>query len=762
MKNILSAILFLILFLKSASAQTPAVIPFPENIKMGDGYFSFDANTKCYFEKGTELWKSSVNILQQKLRLAAGIRFNISNQPVEKNVLKIRRSKDTLPAEGYRLHITHNAVDIEATEPTGVFYAIQTLMQLLPPEIESRQINPDVKWDLPIAEIMDKPAFQYRGLMLDVSRHYLPFDFLKKMVDAMAYQKLNRLHLHLTDDQGWRMEIKKYPKLTSVGSVRSGTLIGRYPGKGYDHIEHKGFYTQQQLRELVQYASERHVVIIPEIELPGHSSAAIAAYPELSCDPSTTKQVQQTWGVFNDVFCPTEYTFQFIQDVLDEVMSVFPSPYIHIGGDECPKESWKRSSFCQDLIKSKELKDEHGLQSYFIQRVEKYINGKGRKIIGWDEILEGGLAPNATVMSWRGISGGVEAAKQMHDVIMSPVDNCYLNLYQSEDPSDSIAWGGLTSLKKVYNYDPMPAILKPEERKYIKGVQANLWTEYINSPALAEFMLFPRLLAIAESGWSVNKPGFEHFSERVAYQFSRLKKMGINHSSHLYELSLKQEFLPAERKLRFELKGTPQGKNIYYQLNNGATPSYDKPFFVDGEGTIKVLAKLNGLQTDAIYYHYNINLASGKATGLKQKADPPYHRAGDLAWANGILGSDTRYTDDEWLGWNGKDFEGLLNLGVDSKFSSASIRFFNAPGSWVYLPATVEVYASSDGIQYNLISKQSVERSADAKVFTIALNFQEIKARYVKVVAKNHGIIQQGAPGEGNPAWLFVDEVVLK
>lgn len=752
----------LFLFVQKAFSQTPSIIPYPDDIQVSEGFFKFDSQTVCFFENGSASWKQAILPLQKKLKIAAGLDLKISQQSRQQNIIRVIKSNSLSVPEGYRLSVSKNTIIVEAHDEAGVFYAVQTILQMLPPEIESGKLVRDRSWEVPCLEIQDKPAFSHRGLMLDVSRHYLPFDFLKKMVDALAYQKMNRLHLHLTDDQGWRMEIKKYPKLTSVGSVRSGTLIGRYPGKGYDNIEHKGFYTQEQLRDLVAYAKDRHITIIPEIELPGHSSAAIAAYPELSCYPSGTKLVQQTWGVFNDVFCPTDYTFNFIQDVLDEVMNVFPSQYIHIGGDECPKESWKQSAFCQDLIRSKGLKDEHGLQSYFIQRIEKYINSKGKKIIGWDEILEGGLAPNATVMSWRGIGGGIEAARQLHDVIMTPGDNCYLNLYQSEDPADSIAWGGLVTLKKVYNYNPIPDELKPEERKYIKGVQANLWTEYIKTPALAEFMLFPRLLAIAESGWTSKKPGFENFSQRVADQFVRLKQMGINHSNHLYELSLKQEFISDQKKLRFELKGTPNGKNIFYHLNDQSVKEYKEPFMVDSEGTIKVMSILNGLQTDAIYYHYNISLASGKGILLKTKADPPYHRAGDLAWANGVLGSETRYTDDEWLGWNGKDFEGVLKLDGEAGFSSMAVRFFNAPGSWVHLPAALELYASDDGVEYKLINSTKVQSSAESGVKTISINFPKMKSNFLKVVAQNHGIIAKGLPGEGNPAWLFVDEVVVK
>lgn len=758
--DIKKAFLFILFSFHCKQNFAQSLIPYPEQFVKNAGHFTIDQHTNYWIEDGIASWDSALLTLKEKLFSSSGIKLSRSFQNRENQLIRIRKATEPMQPESYRLSIREHAIEISAVDVSGVFYAVQTVLQLLPAAIETLGPGSNKIWKVPCAEINDKPAFSYRGLMLDVSRHFMPLSFLKKMVDALASMKMNRLHLHLTDDQGWRMEIKKYPRLTSVGSVRGGTLIGRFPGKGYDQVEHKGYYSQEQLKELVQYAKQRQVAIIPEIELPGHSSAAIAAYPDLSCDPSGKKEVQQTWGVFNDVYCPTEFTFQFIQDVLDEVMNVFPSTYIHIGGDECPKESWKQSAFCQQLIREKGLKDEHGLQSYFIQRVEKYINSKGRKIIGWDEILEGGLAPNATVMSWRGEAGGIQAAKQSHDVIMTPDGYCYLNFYQSEDPNDSIAWGGLTTLKRVYEYDPVPAVLNPDERKYIKGVQANLWTEYIKSPALAEFMLFPRIFAIAETGWSIRKPGFQHFSMRVANQFDRLKAKGINYSSHLFELSLKQQFLPDLRRLRFSLSGTPDGKNIFYQLKGKPIVHYTAPFTVGGSGTIKVMSMLKGRQTDAIYYHYNINPASGKAYSLKYKADPPYHRAGDLAWANGILGSETRYTDDEWLGFNGKDFEGVIRLDGKTGVSGISARFFNATGSWVYLPSMVQVYASDDGVEYRLVDSKKIEPSS-LTVFTAELKFPVLQTAFLKVVARNHGIIQKGSPGEGYPAWLFVDEVIL-
>jgi hexosaminidase len=409
----------------------------------------------------------------------------------------------------YLMHITRNRVMITGDNATGSFYGIQSLIQLLPMEKKKNLM-------IPCLEIEDKPRFAYRGMHLDVGRHFMPVEFVKQYIDFIAMYKMNTFHWHLTEDQGWRIEIKKYPKLTQVGAYRGGTIIGHHPGTGNDNKPYGGFYTQEQVKDIVKYAADRFITVIPEIELPGHASAAIAAYPQLSCFPdestkhapkvvwsgdSSGKQVQQSWGVYADVFCPSEYTFKFLENVMDEVMQLFPSKYIHIGGDECPKDNWKRSDFCQQLIKEKNLKDEHGLQSYFIQRIEKYLNSKGKQIIGWDEILEGGLAPNATVMSWRGEKGGIEAAKQKHNVIMTPGGWVYFDHSQTKN-EDSVTIGGYTTVQKVYDYEPIPAELSPDESKYVLGAQANLWTEYIKTPSKAEYMIFPRMSALSEVLWS--------------------------------------------------------------------------------------------------------------------------------------------------------------------------------------------------------------------------------------------------------------------
>jgi hexosaminidase len=403
--------------------------------------------------------------------------------------------------------------------------------------------------DITYISIKDYPRFAYRGMMLDVGRYFYPVEYVKQFIDYLALHKMNYFHWHLTEDQGWRIEIKKYPRLTTVGAYRNGTIIGRYPGKGNDGIRHGGFYTQDQVKDIVAYAAKRYITVIPEIEMPGHASAAIASYPFLSCFPeestthpkntawsgdSTGKQVQQVWGVQKDVFKPSEETFKFLEDVLDEVIALFPSKLIHIGGDECPKDNWKRSEFCQNLIKEKGLKDEHGLQSYFIQRIEKHLNSKGRSIIGWDEILEGGLAPNATVMSWRGEKGGIESAVQHHNVIMTPNTYVYFDYSQSK-VDDSLSIGGFIPLKKVYGYEPHPAVLSEEEKKYILGGQGNMWTEYISTPKKLEYMMFPRASALSEVLWSPKETRqYNDFTRRLVKQFKRYDLWGANYSkAHL-------------------------------------------------------------------------------------------------------------------------------------------------------------------------------------------------------------------------------------
>jgi hexosaminidase len=527
----------------SALAQDINIIPKPTRVETKPGSFTITPATAIVLaESGLE---RSAQFLNDYLQKFYGFKLPVlKNTSSHKNniVLDIEQIDHPVPG-AYSMVVSANGIEIGGAGSVGTFYAVQSLIQLLPMQ-KTKSLA------VPFVEIADKPRFAYRGMHLDVGRHFFTVEFVKKYIDFIAMYKMNTLHWHLTEDQGWRIEIKKYPKLTQVGAYRNGTIIGHHPGKGNDNQKDGGFYTQEQVKDIVKYAADRYITVVPEIEMPGHASAAIAAYPQLSCFPeeptrpatnvawagdNTGKQVQQGWGVYPDVFAPTEYTFGFLQDVLDEIIPLFPGRYIHIGGDECPKDNWKRSGFCQQLIKEKGLKDEHGLQSYFIQRMEKYLNSKGKQIIGWDEILEGGLAPNATVMSWRGEKGGIEAAKQKHNVIMTPGGWMYFDHSQTKN-EDSVVIGGYTTVQKVYSYEPLPAELSPEETKYVLGAQANVWTEYMSNPAKVEYMIFPRMSALSEVLWTDRKaknwPGFE---KRLKNEFKRYEWWNVNYSKAFFD-----------------------------------------------------------------------------------------------------------------------------------------------------------------------------------------------------------------------------------
>ncbi|MDU8886986.1 beta-N-acetylhexosaminidase [Yeosuana sp. MJ-SS3] len=540
------------------TANDYQVIPKPLKLEMHPGKFLVDENTKIV---GNEILKNEGEFLASILSAATGTTINFSSEGSGNITLKLDNTIEN--EEGYTLNVVFNNIEISGKTTKGVFYGIQTLRQLIPLNIESAELT------IPAVVIIDSPRFKYRGMHLDVARHFFPIDFVKKYIDLIAMHKMNTFHWHLTEDQGWRIEIKKYPKLTEIGAWRYGTIIGKHPGTGNDQKKYGGFYTQEDIKEIVAYATSKHVAVIPEIELPGHSSAAIAAYPSLSCFPEeptlilstskrtniemgsdkgkeiqgsgTPKIVQETWGVFNDVYCAgKDETFIFLQDVLDEVIPLFPSEYIHIGGDECPKANWERCSDCQKRIKVEGLHDEHELQSYFITRIEKYLNSKGKKIIGWDEILEGGLAPNATVMSWRGTQGGIEAAKQKHDVIMTPNHSCYFDHYQvktdEEKANEPLAIGGNISVKDVYAYEPIPEELTSEEQKYVLGAQANLWTEYIKTTDYAEYMILPRMTALSEVVWaSKENKDWDDFSQRLKTMRKHYDVLGLNYAKHTFK-----------------------------------------------------------------------------------------------------------------------------------------------------------------------------------------------------------------------------------
>ena len=552
-KIFLSALTLLFTFIVySSKAQNPntsgiSIIPWPQEVQVGKGHFVLNKNTVIVVPKNNADALRIAQMLADKLKKAAGITLPIRQENLSdrKNsiIFGLNAGATDLGKEGYKLSVSKQRAQLNANEAAGLFYGLQTIYQLLPAEIESETVMKGIKWLIPGVEIKDVPRFGWRGMHLDVSRHMFSVEFIKKYIDNMAMHKLNTFHWHLTDDQGWRLEIKKYPKLTEIGGWRKETLIGhvaidtphRFDGKPYG-----GYYTQEQAKEIVAYAKDRFITVIPEIDMPGHATAAIAAYPELG-DTGKQIDVETYWGVFSNLFNVREETFGFLEDVLTEVMAIFPAEYIHIGGDEAAKDGWKKSAEIQQKIKELGLKDEHELQSYFIKRMERFINAKGRKMIGWYEILEGGLAPNATVMSWQGVEGGILAAKSKHDVIMTPIQHLYFWFYQGNRKTEPLAGDGYLPLEKVYRYEPVPPQLKPEETKYILGAQACAWTEYMPDESTVEYMVFPRISALSEVVWSPKEvKDWKGFTDRLGKQYKRYDYRKINYAKIPFDIGLEE------------------------------------------------------------------------------------------------------------------------------------------------------------------------------------------------------------------------------
>ncbi len=676
-----------------------------------------------------------------------------------------------LDEEEYTLEISSDKVTVRAGSSAGVQYALTSLGQIA----EHRG------YPLPVAVVRDKPKFKYRGMHLDVGRHFFDVADVKKYLDYMAMYKYNNFHWHLTEDQGWRIEIKKYPRLQEVAAFRKETLIGHYsdqPHK-FDGKRYGGYYTQEEVREIVRYASDRHINVIPEIEMPGHSLAALAAYPQLGCrldrtaseDGNTGKlsegqdqpayEVATKWGVFEDVYCPTEYTFGFLEDVIDEVIQLFPGKYIHIGGDEVPKVSWKNSLFCQNLIREKGLDNEEDLQSYFITRMEKYINSKGRQIIGWDEILEGGLAPNATVMSWRGIEGGLAAARQDHDVIMTPGSHCYFDHYQSESPDEPVAIGGLTTVEKVYHWEPVPPELEPEKQKYILGGQANLWTEYIPDFSKVEYMVFSRGMAMSEALWGTNKD-YAEFLKRFLIHEAWWRKKGANMANHIYDLyPVIAGGNGSPVTVSFHV---PEGEQIIMSTGKGdkARVLPGIPVKLDKGAKYSFAIDRKDIKPRACVIEVNDHPGRHAILTLDSMPDQKYKGHGAASLNNGIRGPIKKFNHPEWLGWQGPDASGVYDFGKAHKISNVTFRFFNEPGSWIHLPSGVELLVSNDGKDWQEAAKTSIsDGSVTGQILDVALDISSPPARYLKFRVKSAGTILPGNPGAGDRSWLFMDEIII-
>lgn len=739
------------------------LVPYPAKVYEQKGEFELTAATTIVAKD--EKAQPVADFLQSLLRTASGFEIAVEEKG-STNAIQLE-IVDGMEDEAYTLSVKSNKVVIKASSGAGLFYGVQTFRQLLPAEIESKTaIQQD--WKVACVEIEDEPRYSYRGMHLDVARHFYPVEFIKKFIDMLALHKMNRFHWHLTEDQGWRIEIKKYPKLQEIAAYRDETLIGHYSDQPhqFDGQRYGGYYTQEEIKEVVAYAQKRFVTVIPEIEMPGHSLAALSAYPELGCTDGPFKSATK-WGIFEDVYCPKEETFEFLENVLLEVFELFPSKYIHIGGDECPKAAWKKSQFCQDLIARENLKDEHGLQSYFISRMEKFINSHGRQIIGWDEILEGGLAPNATVMSWRGTEGGIAAARQGHDVIMTPTSHCYLDYYQSSSSNEPLAIGGFLPLKKVYNYEPTPTdSLTAEQEKHILGTQGNVWTEYMKTSAHVEYMAFPRALALAEINWSPKSArNYENFLKRLSNHFKRLDVMNVNYAKHIFDVSAKLGRNDKDA-LTVELNTlSPKGEVRY--TTNGETPTMEAAIYKNpvelGEGNeVQAVVFEDGKPiSNVLAMPFRKHKAVIRDIKLTTPPHPSYSEGGNEALVNGVLGSNSKFGDGQWLGWEGENVEAVIDLGDFIQIKEMTLRFFNSPGQWIYLPKGIKIEFSEDNKKFVPITEFTDIKPTKEKVLDVTLGLPT-SVQYIKVIVENFGTIPQGAQGAGHKAWLFLDEIIVE
>ena len=680
----------------------------------------------------------------------------------------------TLPDESYVLDIERRTVRVKASSLRGFVYAVQTIKQLLPAEIYGTQPAPSADWVLPCVHIEDSPRFGYRGLHIDVARHFFDTDEMKKILDVMTLHKLNTLHWHLTDDQGWRIEIKKYPRLTEYGSIRKQTMIRKEWGH-YDGTPYGGFYTQDEIRDVVAYAAARGITVVPEIDLPGHMMAALASYPELGCTGGPY-EVWPQWGVSEQVLCPgKEKTFRFIEDVLTEVMELFPSKYIHIGGDECPKTEWQKCPHCQARIRSLGLKGderhsaEHYLQSYVTARVEKFLNDHGRSIIGWDEILEGELAPNATVMSWRGSEGGIQAAAMGHDVLMTPNSHFYLDYYQSQDiANEPLAIGGYVPVEKVYSYEPYTDEMTDDARSHIKGVQANMWTEYVAENEHLEYMLLPRVAALSEVQWCLpaNKE-WERFVAALPHIVDIYVQMGCNFATTVFEITGKASVNAAKGCVEMTLT-TADGAPIRYTLD-GTEPTenstlYKVPVEINGACTLKAKAFRDNMNTRTFEQTFLDNKALGRPAQCNTKSAPRYTFDGAPTLVDGIEGA-ANFSNGTWVGWLDEPMDVTIDMGGEVTYNSVVLSTLVAKPSWVFPPVSLAVSTSDDGETFTEAAALDIPSAAagDADgVVHYEVEFPETSARWLRVTSRPESRIPDWHNARGSKGYLFTGEIVVR
>ncbi|GAB3655143.1 family 20 glycosylhydrolase [Echinicola sediminis] len=745
--SLVQLVMLLALMPSMVKAQNTDLIPKPVHLQQKEGTLSLKTINRIIVPSVE--WMDHARLLQAGLAISREI-FSADSEKMGKgNSIVIQTSSDlsTVSDSHYTISIAADGIILTGANQQALLLGINRLVQL--------QLLQDNRDALPLVEISDYPRFGYRGLHLDVSRHFFPIPFLEKMLDMMALYQMNVFHWHLTDGPGWRLEIKSFPKLTGQAAFRTHRVwedwwdsSRQYLEEG-DPLAYGGYYTQEEAKRLVDYAAKRGISIIPEIEMPGHSEEVLAVYPELSCSGEPHSQSEFCLG--------NEATFDFLEKVLLEVMDIFPSEYIHIGGDEANKSAWKKCPKCQGRIAEENLRDEDELQSYGIRRMEKFLSSHGRKLLGWDEIIEGGLAPGATVMSWRGESGGIKAAEAGHEVVMTPGGYCYFDSYQTDPATQPKAIGGYLPIEKVYSYDPVPAELANEKAHLIKGVQANVWTEYIPSQEHVEYMIFPRLLALSEVAWtSPENKGWEDFFSRLQSHYRLLQRKGINYYRPIAELKIKAQVDTVKEASLVSISSERYGAEIRYTLD-GSDPSHDSkkyegPFYEKGTSEVRAAMVLgNGEMGPVAKMELAYHLAVGaKVTYHVPYSENKYPAKGAATLVNGQTGSFT-YGDGEWQGFEGKDMDVTVELKEAQKVGFIKARFMQLTGPGVYLPEEIRCSWSVDGKQFSqpVTVSHTVPESEDRLViypFEIPVG-EEVK--HVRIVAKI------------NKGFLFTDELIF-
>lgn len=767
MKRIFLALSAVVIYCGNTNAQSIALIPYPNSCVIASDSFLLDPSVSIVLPNLVSSQDEAISICLSSLQTQLGFANRVDQKgATAKQIQLVLAQLDNASQDAYEMNIDQKGILIKANSKAGLFYAMQTLLQLLPNTSRHTAVK------IPCLTIKDAPRFAWRGMHLDVSRHFFNTQFIKEYIDFLAAYKMNVFHWHLCDDQGWRIEIKKYPKLTEIGAWRvdrDKEWRDAQPIQAGEKATYGGFYTQKEIKEIVAYAAARNITIVPEIEMPGHSIAALAAYPNLSC----TQVPQQVIpggiypkGIQANYCAGNDSVFIFLQSILEEVMQLFPSKLIHIGGDEVDKTDWKHCAKCQARIQQEQLKNEEELQSWFIRKIEQYVVSKGRNIIGWDEILEGGLAPNASVMSWRGEQGGIAAAKMKHHVVMTPGTHCYFDHYQADPSTEPIAIGGFTTLKKVYSYEPIPAALPSAFHQYVLGAQANLWTEYIPTVEQAEYMVLPRMQALSEVLWSANEVrNWNSFSSRLQNHLRKFEQEGWRYCEGNFKVAMKPVL--EDHKMRVQLETESIEDPIYYTLD-GSDPSlfsaiYKEPITLSSSTLVKAqLARKQVLKGKPS----SLNFTMHKAFALMPSFEKPYSNYypanGAMTLTDGVFGTNDHHAN--WLGWSKSEMITTLSFPKDTLLQEVELGCLQNYASWIFFPENITVSAIlKDGSTKELATyKTDIKNTKGAIVNRVKLSFPVQKITKLKITAGPLPACPKDHPGYGDTGWLFFDELVVR